>query len=623
MSKFKLLLVTLLLFILSSATVVAKSKTILVICPYVPSNSWGLRFLAPINQLANENADFNFQFSVLKCIDYKTADEIRERMNSIVGIYANERPDLVIIFGPSNYEAARIINNHWNDIPTILIGETEYICPVDYIMESYARRDVERSNISDMISELNCTYIKTPVYPNRTLDLMTALLPKMEEIFFVGGDDYMSKEIQLQLEDLSKDRGLRFTAYLSSDHKTDELVKAVQGLDHQKNGIIYCNWFSRVNEENNSDLSIRRLVEENAPAFTIYGQDNKNDDGIGYVSYDTEDYRQTVKNVVLKVLKDNIQPRSIVPTTLAARPAVINREALLKYNINKKLIPEDAIIENDHPSFWVAHRNDIMTFIIVVTLVFLLGLSLLLIRGRSLNRQLSSAKKRAESSDRSKTVFLQNMSHEIRTPMNAIVGFSQLLALPDGYSTEEEKKEYAGYIQNNAKMLMMLIDDILDIADAEHGNYRIDLSDASCNEICTSAMKSVEFRVPPGVDMNFKTDLPDDYKVHTDSRRVQQVLINYLTNACKHTLQGEIKVRCSSTENPGCITFSVTDTGTGIPPDMAENIFERFTKLDSFVQGSGLGLNICRTVAQKLGAQVKLDTTYTKGARFLFILPLH
>jgi len=224
------------------------------------------------------------------------------------------------------------------------------------------------------------------------------------------------------------------------------------------------------------------------------------------------------------------------------------------------------------------------------------------------------------AANKAKTMFLQNMSHEIRTPLNAMFGFSQLLGLPDGSWTEEEKQQYNSYIFNSYNMLDMLIGDIIDIADSEHGNYRINISGVPVNEICRNAMMSIEYRVPFGVNLYYTSDVPDSHIVKSDGRRIQQVLINYLTNACKHTEQGEIHVHCSTSENPGKLTFSVTDTGTGVPADKADLIFNRFTKLNNFIQGSGLGLNICRMVASKLGGEVYLDKTYTGGARFVFVI---
>lgn len=224
------------------------------------------------------------------------------------------------------------------------------------------------------------------------------------------------------------------------------------------------------------------------------------------------------------------------------------------------------------------------------------------------------------AANKAKTKFLQNMSHEIRTPLNAMFGFAQLLGMPDGSWTDEEKDKYNSYVYNSYNMLEMLINDILDVADSENGNYQIVMSDVRINDVCRNSMMSVEFRCPAGVEMKFTSDLPDDYVMTTDARRIQQVLINYLTNACKNTKKGFIHLNCSEKEKPGRITFSVTDTGKGVPPEKADEIFGRFTKLDQFVQGSGLGLNICHTIASKLGGEVYLDTTYTGGARFVFVL---
>lgn len=224
------------------------------------------------------------------------------------------------------------------------------------------------------------------------------------------------------------------------------------------------------------------------------------------------------------------------------------------------------------------------------------------------------------AANEAKTKFLQNMSHEIRTPLNAMFGFSQLLGLPDGSCTPEEKEQYNAYIYNSYKMLEMLVSDIIDIADSEHGNYRIEITDVPLNATCANALRSVEFRVPANVKLYMTSDFPDDHIVKSDERRIQQLLINYLTNACKNTQKGEIHLHVSRTEHPGKVTFSVTDTGRGVPPEKAEAIFARFTKLNQFVQGSGLGLSICQTIAEKLEGEVYLDTSYTGGARFVFVI---
>ncbi len=227
------------------------------------------------------------------------------------------------------------------------------------------------------------------------------------------------------------------------------------------------------------------------------------------------------------------------------------------------------------------------------------------------------------ASNKAKTKFLQNMSHEIRTPLNAMFGFSQLLGLPDGSCTQEEKEEYNRYILNSYNMLNMLIGDIIDISDDEHGNYNVELSQVDVNAICNSSIMSVEYRVPAGVNMYYTHDIADGYSIYSDGRRIQQVIINFLTNACKNTRKGEINLHCSVNKETQVISFAVTDTGIGVPPEKADEIFVRFSKLDRYTQGSGLGLNICMMVADKLNGRVFLDKSYTQGARFVFELPLN
>ena len=222
--------------------------------------------------------------------------------------------------------------------------------------------------------------------------------------------------------------------------------------------------------------------------------------------------------------------------------------------------------------------------------------------------------------NRSKTMMLQNMTHEIRTPLNAMFGFSQLLCMPDGTISDEQKSEYFNYIYNSFNMLSMLIDDVMDIADAEHGNYRIQKTQVEVNKVCRSSMQMAEIRLQAGVRMYFTSEVADNYTIVSDGRRIQQLLVNILTNACKHTQKGEIHLHLSKTETPGKLTFSVTDTGEGIPEDQRKDIFERYKKANSNVQGSGLGLHICKTIAKKLDAEIKLDETYNDGARFLFIV---
>lgn len=275
--------------------------------------------------------------------------------------------------------------------------------------------------------------------------------------------------------------------------------------------------------------------------------------------------------------------------------------------------------------------RNIASLLVAIILAVILGFALYELRNMKKRRvkdkqmiaDLTEANEKVRQADAAKTRFVQNMSHEVRTPLNAIVGFSQLLSLPDGTFPEEEKAEFAEHVVNNTKMLTMLLDDILNASAMDSGNYRITFEDCECGFVCQAAISSSEHRLQPGVSMSYKPDFEGPFTFRTDPRRVQQILINLLTNACKHTPQGSIVLSCSLTENPGEVTFAVTDTGPGVPEEKAELIFERFTKLNEFVQGTGLGLSICRDIASRMGGRVFLDKTWKQGgARFVFVLPV-
>ncbi len=236
-----------------------------------------------------------------------------------------------------------------------------------------------------------------------------------------------------------------------------------------------------------------------------------------------------------------------------------------------------------------------------------------------------TARQEALKANMMKTVFIQNMSHEMRTPLNAIVGFSNLLTDSSMQFDKSQRQEFTSLIAKNSDLLITLIDDILDFSDLSSGKYKIKYSKTTLNDICDVAFTAVKSRASDAVKMSYSVpaSAKDNLTLWTDSSRVVQVLINYLTNACKNTESGTIELtyvvrRNTKTDVPETVLFSVTDTGIGVPLDKAETIFKRFEKLDDFKQGNGFGLNICRTIAELLGGRCWLDTSYCGGARFCF-----
>jgi signal transduction histidine kinase len=220
-----------------------------------------------------------------------------------------------------------------------------------------------------------------------------------------------------------------------------------------------------------------------------------------------------------------------------------------------------------------------------------------------------------------KSVFIANMSHEIRTPLNAIVGFSQLLTEPEIPLSDEEKVEYGGYIKVNSDTLLNLVNDILQISKMDAKSLVYNIVDADMVEICKTAVESARANLNPEVSIIAK--LPEQpVPVQTDILRLHQVFNNLLTNAKKFTEHGTITVAIENSTKIDEIRISVTDTGCGIPEDKADFVFQRFKQIDSFKQGTGLGLPITRSIIENLGGRIWLDTEYHNGARFIFTHPI-
>ena len=223
---------------------------------------------------------------------------------------------------------------------------------------------------------------------------------------------------------------------------------------------------------------------------------------------------------------------------------------------------------------------------------------------------------KAREADMLKSTFLANMSHEIRTPLNAIVGFSGIIAEMD---TEEDKSEYVEIINKNCDLLLRLITDILDFSKIESGVMEYSLSDVNIKEICSEQYRIHSLKVQEGVTMVCDLAALPDVTLHTDPKRVTQIISNLLSNAIKFTEQGSITL--SYTLKKDHILFEISDTGIGISAKHLESIFERFTKVDSFRQGTGLGLSICKTIVKALNGDIGVSSTPGKGSRFWFTLP--
>lgn len=724
-------------------------KDILVVCPFPMSGTWAQNSLEPIHMLENTRPDLRIWSTVMRNSSFRNASEYDDQAATIFNHYSARRPDLIVIFGPGNYVLAEDFDKKWPDVPMILIGELNYVCEKDYVCDSVPRIATHRTPIKNFAKGKNMTFIYSPVYMSETIDLICKNQPYVKGFYFIAGEEFVAREIELNINKVAKAMGYNFVGLHPREYTYRDLSNLAANSDKNTTAFIYCNWHTKADLRDKTlpYIGVRRALERFNLIYNIYyTQIDDECQTAGFVSYNHDELKNTLQSIVCAVVDRGEEPRNIPFVTVSREKPTVNYPVLSRFGFDPRGHENEWYIANLPPTFWEEYR--IMA--LLLTILALSGVSVLffflykkqkalwdsseryytLIKNAPFNyssweliyneegeivdlkalkvnlafeknmekmnapvaydgmmnvypgstdvlirhiseglrekkkairfsyemkelqcfhemlvllgkddnvihifaidttelmntqKELREAKEKAEHSDQLKTMFVQNVSHEIRTPLNAVVGFSQLLSMPDDVVTPQEKEEYVKYIQNNSELLIMLVNDILSIGDVERGQFLVTISDVRCNDVCRQSMKTAETRLPDGVRLYYTSDVDDDYTIKSDEHRIQQVLVNFLTNACKHTEKGEIHVHSSLTENPGKITFSVTDTGTGVPADEAEYIFERFTKLNAFKQGAGLGLSICKNIATILKGDVHLDTSYTNGARFVFVLPL-
>lgn len=232
--------------------------------------------------------------------------------------------------------------------------------------------------------------------------------------------------------------------------------------------------------------------------------------------------------------------------------------------------------------------------------------------------QLREAKERAELASNMKSEFIRNMSHEVRTPLNSIVGFSQVLA--SHFRDDPSLDEYAAIIQSNSRNLLRMVDDVLDLSLLDRSDELPRPDFCEMNGCCQDCVARMQPEMGERVALIFE---PSDVNpvVQTHVKRIEQVLLHLLHNAAKFTREGEVILSYTCLPEQRLMRFTVSDTGPGIPPEQHDQVFERFVKLDAFAQGTGLGLPVCRIIADRLGGSLRIDPEYRSGCRMIFEVP--
>ncbi len=617
---------------LSVASVDAhERKPILIVCSYNPAAQ---RTAATISDFMDEYAKLGGTRDILienmNCKSFSEASLWRGVMTQLLSKYQGEKePGLIVLLGQEAWAAYFSLRDSIpGKIPVMcsLISRNAVILPKDTTsLEDWMPESFDFFSEQSHFPEVKSAFINEYDIPGN-FQLIKHFYPDTRHIAFVSDNTYGGVAMQaLVRSEIKKFPGLDLILLDGRSNTIYTIVDKLRKLP-EHSVIMVGTWRVDMNEGyfmRNATYAMMEAVPK-VPAFSCSSV------GLGHwaIGGVIPQYRALGHDMAREAFRmDNISSDSVGHISVLGTSTVLDSKKVKEWSLDYSRLPGTVEFVNLPPSFYKEYKYEIWagSLIFVILLVGLLISLLFYFRTKRLKdklveseHELREAKDRAEESNRLKTAFLANMSHEIRTPLNSIVGFSDVLA--SGDATQEEQENYFEIIRTNSDLLLRLINDILDISRLEAGKVNLTWEVCDVIQVCNQVVSSVSMSRRSGNKFVFTSGYKQ-FSLKTDVQRLQQVIINLLSNADKFTQQGIITLDFNVKEKMAC--FSVTDTGCGIPAEKQELIFERFEKLNEYAQGTGLGLSICKLIVQKWGGEIWVDKDYKDGAKFVFLHPLN
>lgn len=636
MGLFRKIIYSFLLFLLishigfSSAFAVTGEHPVLIISSYNPDarqTSGNIYdFMEEFERLGGEAP---ISLENMNCKSFSEAPLWKSKMEELLAKYQGKRsPVLLVLIGQEAWTAYLSQEDSIRgNVPVLaaLASRNAIILPNDSVdLKTWMPDAVDFFN--DFPNSLVKAGFVYEYDVEANINLIKKLYPETRNIAFVSDNSYGGVSLQAHVvEEMKKHPELNLilldgrtnTIYTISD-KLHELPPNTALLLGTWRVDMYDGYFMR-----NATYTMMEAAGD-VPTFSITSV------GIGYwaVGGVIPSYRALGKDMAHQAVRLLQGPDSdrveveVIPNKIQMDSKIVKDKRLDLSSIHQ---PIEMV--NETPSFYEQYKYHIWT-VGTVLVVLLSGLFVSLYfyyHTKKLKDELQEsesalreAKDRAEESSRLKSAFLANMSHEIRTPLNAIVGFSDVLA--SGGTSVDEQQGYVDIIKTNSDLLLRLINDILDVSRLEADRVTFTIEKCDVVPLCQQVLASVSQARKSENEFIFECDR-ESVDLRTDTQRLQQVIINLLSNADKFTRNGKITLKLEVDDEKRVATFSVSDTGTGIPLEKQKQVFERFEKLNEYVQGTGLGLSICKLTVEKWGGEIWVDSGYTDGARFVFTHP--